>query len=225
MADAMTLLRILARSATAQELSVYTTFSCGPRRAGDLDGPEAFHVILLDNGRSAYLGTELEEMLRCIRCGACLDHCPVYHSVGGHAYGWVYSGPIGSLLTPAILGIENARPLPHASTLCGRCEAVCPVRIPIPKMLRHWREREFARAITAPVERSGLWFWVFLALRPRLYRLAAGIAARVLHWLGGRRGRLSRAPFAGGWTQHRDLPAPPGRTFHEQWNARLRGGA
>lgn len=221
--DAMTLLRILARSATGQEQSAYTTFSSGPRRADDLDGPEEFHVVLIDNGRSAYLGSELEEMLRCIRCGACLDHCPVYHSVGGHAYGWVYSGPIGSLLTPMIVGVENAKPLPNASTLCGRCESVCPMRIPIPKLLRHWRETEFSRAITPPAERSGLRFWAFVARRPKLYRLATSIGARVLKGLAGSRGRLSSAPLAGGWTRHRDLPAPQGRTFHEQWKARQRG--
>ncbi|HEY4164314.1 MAG TPA: lactate utilization protein B, partial [Dongiaceae bacterium] len=115
--DAMTLLRVLPRSATGQELSVYVTFSTGPRRSTDPDGPQEFHVVLLDNGRSAYLGTPMQEMLRCIRCGACMDHCPVYHAVGGHAYGWVYPGPIGALLTPALLGVEKAEPLPNASTL------------------------------------------------------------------------------------------------------------
>ena len=223
--DAMTLLRILARSATGQEQSVYTTFSSGPRRPGDLDGPEEFHVVLIDNGRSAYLGTEFEEMLRCIRCGACLDHCPVYHSVGGHAYGWVYSGPIGSLLTPAIVGVENAKPLPNASTLCGRCESVCPMRIPIPKMLRHWREMEFTRVLTPPTERSGLRFWAFMARHPKLYRLATKIGARVLKGMAGSRGRLAAAPLAGGWTRHRDLPAPQGKTFHELWKEKKGGRA
>jgi L-lactate dehydrogenase complex protein LldF len=218
--DAMTLLRILARSATGQEQSVYTTFSSGPRRATDLDGPEEFHVVLIDNGRSAYLGSDLEEMLRCIRCGACLDHCPVYHSVGGHAYGWVYSGPIGSLLTPMLVGVENAKPLPNASTLCGRCESVCPVRIPIPKLLRNWREREFSRAITPQTERSGLWFWAFMAKRPMLYRLVTRIGARALFNLAGQHGRLSSAPLAAGWTKHRDLPSTQGRTFQEQWKAK-----
>ena len=218
--DAMTLLRLLARSATGQEQSVYTTFSSGPRRPGDLDGPEEFHVILIDNGRSGYLGSEFEEMLRCIRCGACLDHCPVYHSVGGHAYGWVYSGPIGSLLNPAIIGIENAKPLPNASTLCGRCESVCPMRIPIPKMLRHWREKEFTRALAPQGERSGIRLWAFFARRPALYHLGALIAARILSVMAGKRGRLKSVPLASGWTEFRDLPAPAGRTFQEQWKRR-----
>jgi len=147
--DAMTLLRLLPRSATGQELSVYVTFSTGPRRQTDPDGPKAFHVVLLDNGRSGYLGTPMQEMLRCIRCGACMDHCPVYHAVGGHAYGWVYPGPIGSILTPALVGVENAKHLPHASSLCGRCESVCPVRIPL-------RSRSHARRSTTAATASSL---------------------------------------------------------------------
>jgi L-lactate dehydrogenase complex protein LldF len=222
--DAMTLLRVLPRSATGQELSVYATFSTGPRRASDLDGPREFHVVLLDNGRSSYLGGPLQDMLRCIRCGACMDHCPVYHSVGGHAYGWVYPGPIGSILTPALVGVQNAEPLPNASTLCGRCEAVCPVRIPIPKLLRHWREEEFARAITPAVQRSGLGFWAWFAKRPALYRIAARWGARVLRWKAGGRGRFQSLPLTGGWTKHRDFPAPQGRTFHDQWRSRQAGG-
>ena len=147
--DAATLLRLLARSATGQEFSSYTTFSTGPRRPGDLDGPEQYHVVLLDNGRSAMLGSEFQEMLRCIRCAACLNHCPVYAAVGGHAYGWVYPGPMGAVLTPALIGVDEAGHLPNASTFCGRCESVCPVKIPLPKMMRHWREREFAAAADA----------------------------------------------------------------------------
>ena len=141
--DAATVLRVLARSATGQEMSVYTTFSAGPKRDTDPDGPEEYHVVLLDNGRTNMLGTEFQEMLRCIRCGACMNHCPVYQSVGGHAYGWVYPGPMGAVLTPSLIGVETGGQLPNASTFCGRCEAVCPMRIPLPKMMRHWREREF----------------------------------------------------------------------------------
>ncbi|HOT81778.1 MAG TPA: lactate utilization protein B, partial [Candidatus Defluviicoccus seviourii] len=137
--DAATVLRLLARSATGQELSVYTTFTTGPKRDDDLDGPAAFHVILLDNGRSRMLGGPFAEMLRCIRCGACLNHCPVYSAVGGHAYGWVYPGPMGSVLTPNLIGLAGTSDLPNASTLCGRCEEVCPMRIPLPRMLRQLR--------------------------------------------------------------------------------------
>jgi L-lactate dehydrogenase complex protein LldF len=220
MADAGLLLRVLARSATGQEMSAYTTFSTGPRRAGDLDGPEEFHVVLVDNGRSRLLGTEFEEMLRCIRCGACLNHCPIYQNVGGHAYGWVYAGPIGAITTPALIGIEHAAPLPEASSLCGRCESVCPVRIPIPKMLRHWREEAFERRLHGSRARWALKLWVALATRPALYRLATGFGARVLKTLAGSRGKFTTLPFAGAWTQHRDLPAPQGQTFMAQYRSR-----
>ncbi len=221
--DATTILRLLARSATGQEFSVYTTFSTGPRQPGDLDGPREFHVVLLDNGRSRMLGTEFQEMLRCIRCGACLNHCPIYQSVGGHAYGWVYTGPMGAVLTPALIGLEEAAHLPNASTFCGRCEAVCPMRIPLPKMMRHWREREFERHLQPPRMRLALKLWAFLALRPRLYRQAARIAAAGLGRAGRRRGAFRALPFAGGWTASRDLPAPEGRTFQAEWRAGRRG--
>jgi len=220
--DASTILRVLARSATGQEMSVYTTFSTGPRRPGDLDGPEEFHVVLLDNGRTALLGTEFADMLRCIRCCACLDHCPVYQKVGGHAYGWVYSGPMGAVLTPGLLGIEKATPLPNASTFCGRCESVCPMRIPLPKMLRHWREREFERHLTPSRYRTGMALWGFLARHPRLYRLGTGLAARFLGALGRRRGAFRSLPLAGGWTAYRDMPAPEGPSFHQLWAQRRR---
>jgi L-lactate dehydrogenase complex protein LldF len=218
--DASTILRLLARSATGQEFSAYTTFVTGPKQADDPDGPEEFHVVLLDNGRSTLLEGEFRDVLRCIRCGACINHCPVYGTVGGHAYGWVYPGPIGSVLTPAFLGLEEARALPNASSLCGRCENVCPMRIPIPKMLRHWREREFASGLTPTPVRFGLAFWAFIAERPTLYRWASGMAAAVLGFFGREKGRFFAMPFASGWTTFRDLPAPQGKTFMNQWKNR-----
>jgi len=217
--DVSQLLRVLARSATGQEMSVYTTLSTGPRRPDDPDGPQEYHVVLLDNGRSAMLGGPFQDMLRCIRCGACMNHCPVYNAVGGHAYGWVYPGPMGSVLTPAVIGIENAKHLPNASTLCGRCEEVCPVRIPLPHMLRALREREFERHLSPATMRSGLALWGFFAKRPRLYCLTTNVAARMLSAFGSR-GRFRRLPLASGWTRHRDLPAPQGATFQSQWKAR-----
>jgi len=218
--DAATLLRLLARSATGQEFSSYTTISTGPRRPGDLDGPEQYHVILLDNGRSALLGTEFRDMLRCIRCAACLNHCPVYAAVGGHAYGWVYPGPMGAVLTPSLIGIEEAGHLPNASTFCGRCESVCPVKIPLPKMMRHWREREFAKRLNPPVYRSALSLWAWTARRPALYHAVAELAARTLGWAGRYRGRFRSLPLANGWTAVRDMPAPEGRSFHSLWAER-----
>ena len=215
--DASQLLRVLARSATGQEMSVYTTFSTGPRRPGDPDGPEEYHVVLLDNGRSAMLGTEFGEMLRCIRCGACMNHCPVYHAVGGHAYGWVYPGPMGAVLTPSLIGVDKGGHLPNASTFCGRCESVCPVRIPLPKLMRHWREREFERHLSPATIRAGLGFWGFFARRPALYRFSTGLAMKALSLIGRKKGRFKSLPLAGGWTQHRDFPVPQGATFQEQW--------
>src|SRR5436190_5971317 len=167
--DVSQLLRVLARSATGQDMSVYTTLSTGPRRPTDLDGPAEYHVVLLDNGRSAMLGGEFQAMLRCIRCGACMNHCPVYQAVGGHAYGSVYPGPMGAVLTPSLIGIEQAGHLPNASTFCGRCESVCPVKIPLPKMMRHWREREYSKKLSRPAYRSSLAAWAWVARRPALY--------------------------------------------------------
>lgn len=221
--DVSQLLRVLARSATGQEMSVYTTFSTGPRRSGDADGPENYHVVLLDNGRSSMLGTSFEEMLRCIRCGACMNHCPVYHAVGGHAYGWVYPGPMGAVLTPTLIGVDKAGHLPNASTFCGRCESVCPVRIPLPKLMRHWREREFERHLTPATVRSGLKLWGFFAKRPALYRLATRVAMSTLAFAGRNKGRFAWLPLAKGWTKYRDLPAPQGDTFQARWKRERKG--
>ncbi|HSF93582.1 MAG TPA: LUD domain-containing protein, partial [Thermohalobaculum sp.] len=218
--DASTVLRVLARSATGQEITVYTTFSSGPRRAEDPDGPEEYHVVLLDNGRSSMLGSDFQDMLRCIRCGACMNHCPVYQAVGGHAYGWVYPGPMGAVLTPSLIGVEKGGQLPNASTFCGRCESVCPMRIPLPKMMRHWREREFERQLSPGAVRFGLGVWRMVAARPWLFRLttrAASLGLRI--WARGR-GRISSLPLGGGWTGGRDFPAPQGGTFQSQWRGK-----
>ena len=220
--DASQILRLLARSATGQEASCYTTFSTGPRRPEDPDGPEHYHVVILDNGRSSMLGTDYQDMLRCIRCGACMNHCPVYQEVGGHSYGWVYPGPMGAVLTPALIGVDKSGHLPNASTFCGRCESVCPMRIPLPKMMRHWRRDEFSRRLSPAAARWGLGFWAFFAKRPRLYRLATRLAMGLLGRFGARQGRFHRLPLAGGWTRHRDLPAPQGQTFQDMWAAARR---
>lgn len=215
--DAATLLRVLARSATGQEFATYTTFATGAKRAGDADGPDEFHVVLLDNGRSQALGGPFHDMLRCIRCSACLNHCPVYRAIGGHAYGWVYSGPMGAVLTPLLVGIAEARDLPNASSFCGRCEAVCPVEIPLLRLMREWREREFAGGFAPPAFRRGLKLWAFLAKRPRLYNGLSRLAAVWLGALGRRRGAFRKLPFAAGWTGSRDMPAPQGATFKALW--------
>jgi L-lactate dehydrogenase complex protein LldF len=218
--DALVLLRLLARSATGQEFSAYTTFSAGARRPGDVDGPEEFHVVLVDNGRSALLEEPTRAVLRCIRCGACMNHCPVYGAVGGHAYGWVYPGPIGAALDPGLIGVKQGATLAGASTFCGRCEQVCPVRIPLPAIMRHWREQEWKQHLPPPAARWGLAAWAYFAKRPRLYRAATGLAARMLGLFGRGQGRYTRLPLAGGWTRHRDFPAAQGSTFQAQWAQR-----
>ena len=212
--DAATILRLLARSATGQDITAYTTFATGPARDDEADGPQDFHVVLLDNGRTEMLAGEFKDMLRCIRCGACLNHCPVYASVGGHAYGWVYSGPMGKVLTPNLLGAHEAADLPNASTFCGKCEEVCPMRIPLPRMMRHWRERQFAAGKGAAAKgKAGLKLWAWLAKRPLFYRWAMSAGVGFLALLGRGRGRLADLPGASGWTGPRDLPTPEGRTF------------
>lgn len=216
--DALSILRILARSATGQEITSYTTFATGPRRTGDPDGPEEFHLVLLDNGRTKLLDGAFRDVLRCIRCGACQSACPVYGAVGGHAYGGVYGGPIGAVLTPALDGIENAWTLPEASSFCGSCEDVCPMRIPLPGLMRRWREIAHAGKLNKARARRGLAIWAFAARRPWLYRTGARIAIRVLHTLARRRGHIRSMPLAGGWTAARDLPAPEGGRFIDQWH-------
>ena len=218
--DAAVLLRLLARSATGQEMTAYTSVFTGPRRSDDQDGPQAMHIVILDNGRTGMLGSDMQAALRCIRCGACMNHCPVYNAVGGHAYGWVYPGPIGAVLTPALIGLAESHVLPEASTFCGSCESVCPVRIPLVSLMRTWRERHHAGGGGTWFQRTALSFWAFTARRPWLYHRLTGVTVPVLTWLAGRRGRLSYLPFASAWTRHRDLPAPEGATFQQQWTRR-----
>ncbi len=215
--DMSQIMRVLARSATGQEMSVYTTLASGPKREGDPDGPEEYHVILLDNGRSNLVGTEQEDMLRCIRCGACMNHCPVYHAIGGHAYGWVYPGPIGSVLTPAIIGLEKGATLPNASSFCGRCEEVCPMRIPLPRMMRYWRTEEFSVYLGQKSEQRAVRIWGSIVQQPRLFHPLQSMAARILAIMGGRKKRITKLPFGGAWTRYRDMPAPEGKTFMSMW--------
>jgi L-lactate dehydrogenase complex protein LldF len=153
-----------------------------------------------------------------------MNHCPVYGAVGGHAYGWVYPGPMGSVLTPSLIGVDKAGHLPNASTFCGKCESVCPVRIPLPKLMRHWREREFERHLSPSAARRGLRVWGFFVRRPALYRLVTRAAAAGLGLFGRRKGRFGAMPLAGGWTQGRDLPAPEGQTFFARYAKAQRAG-
>jgi len=213
--DVATLMRLLPSHGTGQTISNYISVTTGVKGEGDREGPEHFHVLLLDGGRSEMMGGELQPMLRCIRCGACMNHCPVYQSVGGHAYGWVYPGPMGSVLTPSYVGLENALDLPNAATLCNQCGVVCPVKIPLPDLLRKLREKQFERRLKPWPERLGLALWGWMARRPAVYAMMTALGARMLSLLGGEEKLIHYLPFGGGWTAGRDLPAPAGRTFRE----------
>jgi len=220
--DFATLMRLLPRSATGQGISNYVSLLTGTRAAGETEGPEKTVFILVDNGRAALAGSDFSDMLRCIRCGACMNHCPVYFSLGGHAYGWVYPGPMGSVLTPLYTGIENALDLPHASTGCNQCGSVCPVNIPLPRLMHRLRELQNERGLRPWRERIALRAWGWLAGRPALYRRVSGRAARYLRWLADDSGRIRVFGLAPGWSAGRDLAAPPGKTFHELYAARKR---
>ncbi|MDP6675592.1 MAG: lactate utilization protein B, partial [Gammaproteobacteria bacterium] len=226
--DTGVLLRVLARSAIGERLSNYTTFVHGPRQEGEISGPRGFHVVLVDNGRSQLLGTGFRDMLRCIRCSACLNHCPVYTAVGGHAYGSVYSGPMGAILTPAFAGLPGTVHLPGASTLCGRCESICPVGIPLVKLLRRWREASHAQSLPTAGERFGLACWRLVNRWPLVYRLVTKFGVILVRSLSvpgtGQQRWLKRLPsFTALWTQHRDIPAPAGNSFQAQWRRHRAG--
>ena len=219
-ADCHTMLRVLVRSATGQPTTSYVSFFTGKKRRADVSGPKNFHVVLVDNGRSSMIGTSRQAMLRCIRCGACMNHCPVYTNIGGHAYGSVYPGPMGAVLTPQLAGIEESVELPNASTFCGACEAVCPVRIPLPQMMREWRREGFDAELTPEPIRKGLAIWAWLMARPKWYNRALRLAGLGLRLLG-KDGWVSRLPMSGeGWTLYRDMRAPQGGSFQQQWKKR-----
>jgi L-lactate dehydrogenase complex protein LldF len=217
MTDLAVFLAILAKSATGQKLSVYTSLVNGPRRGGELEGPEEFHLVLLDNGRIRQIAGPLREALDCLRCGACLNVCPVYRQIGGHAYGYTYPGPIGILLTAMLNGSESVRDLAHASSLCGACADACPVRIDIPRMLIELRKDVGEQRIAPWSERVVFATFGRLLPRPALYRLA-GRVGRALQRPFVRDGAIRGLPaFFGHWTRTRDLPPIAARTFQERW--------
>jgi L-lactate dehydrogenase complex protein LldF len=217
MTDLAVFLAILAKSATGQKLSVYTTLVQGPRRAGELEGPDEFHLVLLDNGRIAQIAGSLRESLYCLRCGACLNVCPVYRQIGGHAYGYTYPGPIGILLTAMLNGPASVKELSHASSLCGACADACPVRIDIPRMLIELRRQVDTDRIAPWPERVVFATFARVLRSPALYRLAARLA-RAAQPLFVRDGRIRALPYVlGRWTKTRDLPPVAPRTFQERW--------
>jgi L-lactate dehydrogenase complex protein LldF len=219
--DLSVFVQLLARSSTGQKITVYTNFITGPRGEGELDGAEEMHLILLDNGRSELLGTEFEEALYCIRCGACLNVCPVYRQTGGHAYGSTYSGPIGAVITPLLKGDEEARDLPHASSLCGACSEACPVGIPLHDLLLKLRNRQVEEGLASRPQRAAFKVFESTMRRPALYKIS------------GKAGRTAQKPFlrdgsvrpvpgpVSGWTGSRDLPPLAKKSFRELWKEGL----
>lgn len=211
-------LQMTPRAATGQPIGNYVSLIQGPRRPGEPDGPEEVHVILVDNGRTHVLADPRAwEALRCVRCGACLNTCPVYRQTGGHAYGWAYSGPIGAVLAPGLLGLKEAMPLPYASSLCGACGDVCPVRIPLPELLLYWRERAVEEGLVPAAERAGMGAFAGVADRPTVYGAALGMLRWIPWELGGR-----ALPVLGGWTGEREKPEPSNPSFRARWKEGIR---
>jgi len=223
--DVATLMRLLPRSATGQSISNYVDILTGPRGEGEFHGAEHMYFIVVDSGRAAVLGSDVSEALRCIRCGACMNHCPVYQNIGGHSYGWVYPGPIGSILTPMYVGLENALDLPHASTMCNQCGVVCPVKIPLPDLQRKLREKEFERHLRPWYESASFRLWSWFALRPALYGLVSGWGVRILRFMAGKDGMIHKLALGGEWTDERDMPAPSGRTFRAMYRQRRKAAS
>jgi L-lactate dehydrogenase complex protein LldF len=219
-------LKLLARSATGQALSVYTSFLAGPKREGEPDGPEEFYLVLLDNGRTRLLADESKrQSLYCIRCGACLNHCPVYRKIGGYNYPWVYSGPIGKILTPQFMGIEHDPWLPYASSLCGACGEVCPVKIEIPRILLELRS-DIAQQGDNRAEKLAFRIWAWVMRHPKIYARLASMASTFAPgakdgWIESLPGFLAVGPLKN-WLSQRDLPVPPPKSFRDLWKERSR---
>jgi L-lactate dehydrogenase complex protein LldF len=225
LADLSVFLRLLPRSATGQKLTSYVSWVNGPRATDNADGPDELHVVILDNGRSALLADPaLREALYCLRCGACLNVCPVYRKVGGHAYASPYPGPIGAVVSPTLQG-PAAGELPFASSLCGACREICPVKIDIPHLLLHLRADGVRRGAATAAERGMIALWHLAVSRRWTYELASRLA-RLARPILARGGRLTWLPgLLGGWTRYRDFPAPAAQTFRHRWRERQRGRA
>jgi L-lactate dehydrogenase complex protein LldF len=224
--DLATFLKLLGRSGTGQPLTVYTSMLSGPKRPGEPDGPEEFYVVLLDNGRTRLLADRSKrESLHCIRCGACLNACPVYRKVGGHAFPWVYSGPIGAVITPQFLGLGHEPALPFASSLCGACAEVCPVKIDLPRMLLELRsavKKAEKRDGQNRLEKLAFRMFAWVMTHPSVYEMAGRMAASAAPdegWRGPAAGPMKRGPL-GAWLSERDLPAPPAHSFRDLWRKR-----
>jgi L-lactate dehydrogenase complex protein LldF len=215
--DLAVFLKLLGRSASGQPMSVYTSFLSGPKREGEQDGPEEFYLVLLDNGRTRLLADrDKRESLYCIRCGACLNTCPVYRKIGGHSYPWVYSGPIGAIVTPQFQGVSHDPWLPFASTLCGACKDVCPVKIDIPRLLLELRTeviRSNQRESRGRMERLGFRMWSLAMRHPLLYEMGGMLAQAVMP-------ALSNFGLLKAWGSQREIPEPAAKSFRQLWRER-----
>ena len=211
--DVSGFVQLTSRAATGQPIGNFFSLIQGPKRDGDIDGPEEVHVILVDNGRTRLLADDKAwESLRCVRCGACMNICPVYRQTGGHPYGWTYPGPIGAIIAPGMLGLEEAMPLPYTSTLCGACVDVCPVRIPIPELLVHWREKAVEEGLTSAIESAGIKAYTKAAERPGIFRKSGTMLRHMPLDAGGR-----ALPILSGWVKERSAPESSAKSFMQQW--------
>lgn len=215
--DLAIFLQLTARAATGQRLGTFVSLIQGPRRENEPDGPEEVHVVFVDNGRSSLLADlEAWETLRCVRCAACLNACPVYRQTGGHPYGYVYSGPIGAVLSPGLLGLAETKPLPYASSLCGACFQACPVRIPIPRLLLTWRNRAVEQGLTPRPEAAAIRGFALAMTRPWMYRLAS----KALRLLPEKALDNSLLPVLKAWTEGRAGLKPSPKSFQQMWEAK-----
>ncbi len=211
---------MLARSAVGAKLTAYNTWLTGPRLEGETDGPEEFHLVIVDNGRSKILESEFQEVLRCIRCGACLNTCPAYRQIGGHGYGSIYPGPIGSVISPLLGGYEEFKELPYACSLCTACNSVCPVKIPLAQLILKHREKIADAGLTPMAERLFIFGFNFANSHPTLWKVGVKVGAKVASKLI----KNGKAPVnfgaLGEWTKARDLPTAEGESFREWFNNR-----
>lgn len=214
------LITMLARSAVGAKLTAYNTWLTGPRLEGETDGPEEFHLVIVDNGRSKILESEFQEVLRCIRCGACLNTCPAYRQIGGHGYGSIYPGPIGSVISPLLGGYEEFKELPYACSLCTACNSVCPVKIPLAQLILKHREKIADAGLTPMAERLSIFGFNFANSHPTLWKVGVKVGAKVASKLI----KNGKAPVnfgaLGEWTKARDLPTAEGESFREWFNNR-----
>ena len=219
-AEVDVLITMLARSAVGARLTGYNTWLTGPREADNVDGPEEFHLVIVDNGRSQVLGSEFRDVLRCIRCGACMNTCPAYRHIGGHGYGSIYPGPIGAVISPLLGGYKDFKDLPYACSLCTACDSVCPVRIPLSKLILRHRRVMAEEGITPKAERRAIKMFAYANSHPGLWKVGMMAGAHAASWLSWRQTRSRLARLAD-WMEARDLPDADGESFRS-WFRNIR---